>query len=89
MTALAFVTGLLFGICIMILILVCKLSAGVPIHVNVQNKEAPEETSTNTLTGIQESLDKANKDITDRNQNLDNVLQAINEIMNGGTDNEQ
>lgn len=86
MTLVYFLSGLTVGIILVLLLVMIKFSRGFNITVNMQQqeKETPAE-KIKSLDDLQESLDTANSELQSRNLYLDGVIQSLNEVMNGGT----
>lgn len=88
MTILSFLIGLSAGLSIGLVIILFKSVSGLTVNVALQKEQEPPPTPANTLQELQAQLDKASDDLTERNHYLDEVIESINDIMNGGTGHE-
>lgn len=79
------------AICIIILLVICRVLRGVSITVNVRqdNAPAPEPPQQTPLDidRIQEQLDKLEQDRREGEQQLNDLIGSINQFMTGGNDN--
>ena len=88
MTILAFLIGLSAGLSIGLVIILFKSVSGLTVNVALQKEQEPPLMPADTLQELQAQLDKASDDLTERNHYLDDVIESINDIMNGGTGHE-
>lgn len=84
MTILSFLIGLSAGLSIGLMIILFKSVSGLTVNVALQKEQEPPPTPAHTLQELQAQLDKASDDLTERNHYLDDVIESINDIMNGG-----
>lgn len=85
MTLLSFLIGLSAGLSIGLIIILYKSVTGLTVNVALQKDQPQKPTSMHSLEALQEKLDTASDELSERNQYLDDVIASINDIMNGGT----
>ena len=79
------------AICIIILLVICRVLRNINITVNVrqENTPAPEspQQTPQDIDQIQEKLDKLEQERREGEQQLNDLIGSINQFMTGGNDN--